>query len=321
MVRASRILLIGCIASIVGIVALALLSLNEASDTITVGSVGKTSDTALLYCYGTEKGIFRKHGLNVTYVPFMDAYSQTLAFLAGQVDAASSSPGQAAKAYSEGARFRIGIANGKASHNMLLVRPEIEKVSDLVGKRIGVMGRTSDSYYLISLYLKSRGLDIEKDCEVLDIKNPASMVASFGAGQLDGLVIWTTYAKQVMDLGGKVFIHCSGAAEGAIGHPAYLGIMLLSEEFVANESANNYLRALRETAREIVKDKDGAAQIWAEFCGEPVETMRRVLDMLTLVGDLDEAIQNDMLAFFDRGVHEGYFEDAPGRDVFYDDWR
>ncbi len=322
MVRIVRVLLVTLVALILATVAATLLTTKRGSETIILGSVGKTSDTALLYCYASEKGIFRKYGLDVTYVPFVDAFSQTLAFLSGKLDTSCCSPGQATKAYNDGSSFRIGIANGRASQIMLLVRPEIEKVSDLVGKRIGVMGRTSDSYYLTSLYLKSQGVNIEEECEVMDIKNPASMVATFGAGQLDAIVTWTTYAMQTMDEGGKVFIDCSDAGEAGFGHPAYLAIILLSDELVARESdCNNYLRAMRESATEIVKNKDEAAEIWAAFCGEPVETMRRVLDMLSLVGDLDDKIQDDILAYFTRVVQEGYFDKAPGKDIFYDDWR
>jgi ABC-type nitrate/sulfonate/bicarbonate transport system substrate-binding protein len=321
----SRKLIIMAVATAaVAIVLIVLASCGRpaANNTITLGSVGTTSDSALIYCYGQEKGIFEKHGLKVTYAPFNDAYTKNVAFFSGRLDVASSSPAHAAAAYGDGERFKVGIVNGEASHLMLLVKPGISRASDLAGKRIGVMGRNSDSYQLVKWYLEAQGLDVESESKIVEITNPAGLISGFQANQLDAVVLWTTYALQAMDLGGEILVDCSQALEAVIGCPAYLSLNIFKEEFLdRGEVADEYLRAVRETVQEIRDNREEAARVWAGFCGQPVEVMGAVIDMLNLVGDLDASIQEDLQAYFEYAVEKGYIETVPGEEVYYLDWR
>ena len=63
----------------------------------------------------------------------------------------------------------------------------------------------------------------------------------------------------------------------------------------------------------------------------PLERLAILLDPLSgnpaecrihhLLGEMDDAIQEDLIAYFDYATERGFFEAPIPSDVFYDDWR
>ena len=290
---------------------------------ISISDIGKGGVMAMIYAYGDEKGIFARYGLNVTFLSFADAYTSMMAFSTKKADVVTSSGVLTATSYAEGESFKIGMAVGEATENMLIVQPGIDAASDLAGKRIGVMGRVSDSYYQTNWYLESKGLDMETDAEVVEIKNPPGLVTSFENGQLDAVVLWANFASEALASGGKCLVTCSDALEEVIGHPAYLPLIIIRDDFLAEKerTAKEFFRAVRQVVIEIGQNPKEAAEIRARFSGEPLEKIEDSMDMMTLVGDMSPEIEDDLLAFWDYAVQKGCLESAPGSDVFYDTWR
>ena len=211
---------------------------------------------------------------------------------------------------------------GESTNLMLLVKPEYAEIQSLKGKRIGVIGTTSDSYYIMKWYLVGRGLDIDEDCEVVQISNAGNLVTAFQTGQLEAVVLFSGYAAEVMNSGGIKVVDCSEASKEVFGHASYSAVILINEGFVERgRAARSFLRALREAGREIRENPEEASRILAEFSGEPVEKVRTVLEMATLVADLDAGIEADLIAFAEAGAADGYFEEAFGEDFFFDGWR
>jgi hypothetical protein len=48
--------------------------------------------------------------------------------------------------------------------------------------------------------------------------------------------------------------------------------------------------------------------------------MQRALGRMNLVGEMNESIETEVLAFFQHAAQEGYLEEAPGEEIFYTDW-
>ncbi len=289
---------------------------------VTVNGVGYSGSISLPVSYGLAKGIFRKHGINLTYVPMKDAYTTMLTFSAGQIDVNSQSPGVSLSALEEGQPFKIGISVSTASNLMLIAKPPVQDVLELRGKTIGVMGRNSDAYRAISWYLEAKGLKMEEDATVVEIKSPASLVTSLEVGQVDAAVLWAGYAARALEIGGGKVVSCTEAFEAVRGHPLHVPILLLGENLLSREDvARDFLRAMREICREIAKNKEEAARIWSEYADQPLNEMRMIVESTEMVGDLSEQIQDDILAFLDYGVGKGCFDKVPGREIFYDEWR
>ncbi len=320
-IRLAALALLGTVA--VGLTLVALLPRSPRNASISISDVGKAGAMAMIYAYGQEKGVFERYGLNVTFLSFPDAYTSMVAFSAGKADVMTSSPVLAATSYSQGERFSIGMAVGEATENMLIVQPGIEVAQDLAGKRIGVMGRVSDSYYQTNWYLESKGLGMETDAEVIEIKNPAALVTSFENGQLDAVVLWANFAAEALASGGECLVTCSDALEEVIGHPAYLPLIIVGDDFLAERerTAREFFRAIRQVVIEIEQNPEEAAEIRAQFSGMPLEKITDSMEMMTLVGDLSPAIIDDIVAFWDHAIQRGCLESAPGKDAFYDGWR
>ncbi len=290
---------------------------------ITMCGTGKSGSNSLLYSYGVEKGIFEKYGLNVTFVSFRDVYTMMLAFFSGKVTTISISPGLAASSYNNGEKLKIGMAVGRGSDHHLLAQPGITELDQLRGKKLGVHGRTSDNYNIMKWYMESKGIDIESDLEVVEISSPANLVTLFQTHQVDAVVLWGGYAVSVMVSGGIPLVQVSQAAQELTGYPYYMPLQAFREDSIQQDEANikAFLRAMREISREVQKNKEEAARIWSEFSGQPYEAALDVVDLYVLLGDLDEEAQQGIMAFFDYGAEKGYFERAPGEEIFYASWR
>jgi ABC-type nitrate/sulfonate/bicarbonate transport system substrate-binding protein len=79
----------------------------------------------------------------------------------------------------------------------------------------------------------------------------------------------------------------------------------------------SFLKALRKVIKEIKKEPDEAAEIWARFADQPVDMTRDSLDRMALVGDMNDQIRADIVAFFEQAAKEGHIQETPSEDIFY----
>ena len=121
------------------------------------GSVTSESMTALWVA--RDRGLFKKHGIDMQYILMPRNPLAIAALLAGEIDAAIVGPGHVINAGSSGADV-IGIANliQKLDYR-LVARPEIKTKEDLRGKRIAISGPGSTSHLVTMLALQSIGID------------------------------------------------------------------------------------------------------------------------------------------------------------------
>jgi len=289
--------------------------------TVRVGTSSYSTATTLVVSYGLEKGIFEKHGVNVSLLPLRDIYSSMLAFSSGQVDVVFHGLGIAAASLEQGASFKIAMSLKEATDLMLVSMPPHAQVEDLKGRRIGLVGRNSDSYRILSWYLESRGMDLDRDFEVVEVKNPGAMATGLVSGDLDAVVLWGAYASRLLRNGAVQLLGLSEAVKDLTGHPLQIPVLLVSESFLEDRrTANRFISAFAEACKEVVENKDEAAQIWARFSGLDPSELRPLLDIYEIVGDMNSQIESDIKAFFDYASRRGALDPVPS-DIFYDEWK
>jgi ABC-type nitrate/sulfonate/bicarbonate transport system substrate-binding protein len=106
-----------------------------------------------------ERGLFKKHGLEMQYVVISRSPLAVAALIAGEIDAAIIGPGHLISAGSTGADL-IGVANFFQKLDYRLnARPEIKKPEDLRGKRIAISGPGSTSHLVTLLALQGLNTD------------------------------------------------------------------------------------------------------------------------------------------------------------------
>jgi NitT/TauT family transport system substrate-binding protein len=121
------------------------------------GSV--TSETMTVLWVARDRGLFKKHGLDMQYILMPRNPLAIAALLAGEIDAAIVGPGHVINAASSGVDL-IGIANLKQKLDYRFnTRPEIKRKEDLRGKRIAISGPGSTSHLQVLLALQELNVD------------------------------------------------------------------------------------------------------------------------------------------------------------------
>ena len=121
------------------------------------GSV--TSETMTVLWVARDRGLFKKHGLDMQYILMPRNPLAIAALLAGEIDAAIVGPGHVINAASSGVDL-IGIANLKQKLDYRFnTRPDIKRKEDLRGKRIAISGPGSTSHLQALLALQELNVD------------------------------------------------------------------------------------------------------------------------------------------------------------------
>jgi ABC-type nitrate/sulfonate/bicarbonate transport system substrate-binding protein len=106
-----------------------------------------------------DRGLFRKHGLEVQYIHMSRSPLSIAALIAGEIDMVVIGPGHLLSATTGGADL-VGVANFFQKLDYTLNgRPELKKPEDLRGKRIAVSGPGATSHIVSLLALRKLGLD------------------------------------------------------------------------------------------------------------------------------------------------------------------
>jgi NitT/TauT family transport system substrate-binding protein len=150
-----------------------------------------TDKSGIAVRMGVEQGFFRDIGIELDVrtifggPPLAAAYDSG-AFVFGQI---GSPP--AINAIAKGAKFRIvGGGLRRKLHSYLAVRPDIEGFEDLKGACIGILSRGSCAEWFLRAMLRHRGLDPDRDVEIVELKDGYPEVISMAAdGRIDGGVI------------------------------------------------------------------------------------------------------------------------------------
>jgi NitT/TauT family transport system substrate-binding protein len=156
---------------------------------------------------GLEKGLFEKELGDTKLTPqkFNDGPTEVGALLGGSVDIGFIGSGPAINAYAksngEAVRLISGVTSGGAQ---LVVRPDIAKPADLVGKTVVTpqLGNTQD----VSLKKWLAGNDLTGKVEVTNLEN-AQTLDAFKGGQVQAAWLPEPWSSRlVLDAGAKVLL-------------------------------------------------------------------------------------------------------------------
>jgi NitT/TauT family transport system substrate-binding protein len=119
-----------------------------------------TSESMTPMWVARERGLFKKHGLDMQYVVIPRSPLAIAAIMAGEVDAAIIGPGHLINSASTGSDL-VGIANFfQQLDYRLTARPEIKRPEDLRGKRIAISGPGATSHLVTMLAMQGINIDI-----------------------------------------------------------------------------------------------------------------------------------------------------------------
>lgn len=147
--------------------------------------VSTLSPTLWIPWIAKEAKIFEKNGLDVEPVLLRGSGQTSQAMLSGSLFAASVALPQVMLADLNGADL-VNVAHGiGVQASRLMVRPEIRKVDDLKGKRIGISSLGSAGELLFGYVLRKYGIDTTREVIWLAVGNTAERLQALLSGAVD----------------------------------------------------------------------------------------------------------------------------------------
>jgi NitT/TauT family transport system substrate-binding protein len=146
---------------------------------------------ALAWYIGEEKGIFKRHGLNLE-IRLYDSWGKaTEATATGQADGNVASPQCAILADAAGAALPIVLVTDNAENDRLIAMPSIRDVRGLRGKRI-VTWKPTSAYAFLYQTLHKAGLTMN-DVTVVSASSMDEVSTMWLTGKYDAAVMWEPY--------------------------------------------------------------------------------------------------------------------------------
>jgi NitT/TauT family transport system substrate-binding protein len=162
---------------------------------------------------GVEKGIFaEKLGGNVKLetTTFNAGPAAVEAIFSGALDATYIGPNPTVNAFSKSKGEAIRVISGAASGGVaLVVKPDINSVEDLKGKKIATpqLGNTQD--VALRYWLKEKGITTTKegggDVSIVPQEN-AQTLETFESGAIQGAWVPEPFVSRLVNAGGKVLV-------------------------------------------------------------------------------------------------------------------
>jgi ABC-type nitrate/sulfonate/bicarbonate transport system substrate-binding protein len=230
-----------------------------------------------------KEDLLGKHGWQAKYsvvpgspVPLLNQ------LVAKNVDAIDMSFALAAKAFEDGAPFKVtGLATAVLGAIVARKGAGITKVEDLRGRKVAAVTGTSTYFDIRALTLKAYGLDLQKDAQIVTATAPPDMVTLLAKKEVDAIVAWQPITDSVVLGGEGVYLakqidlwrKATGRATGFPVHVCYL---------VHNEFSGKY----PGFARDLNAAQKDAVDIWykrperaMEIVGEVTKLPKPVIEV------------------------------------------
>ena len=135
-----------------------------------------------------QEGLFKKNGLDVELIHIPSSSRGIQAILAGEIAFSFMDGSNAAQASLKGANIALVAGATNRQVFSLMAKPEIKKIAELKGKKVGIT-RVGSSTHTSALYaLGSAGLK-PADVQLLPLLEVPNIFTALAAGQIDAGVV------------------------------------------------------------------------------------------------------------------------------------
>ena len=292
---------------LVGLIVLSLVGCagGKKSDNKNTIKLGYLSITHALPLYVLDQ----KEKANVELVKFSSWPDLMDALDSGKIDGASVLIELAMQAKSKGIDLKA-VALGHRDGNVVVVKNDIDNVSDLKGKKFAVPSKLSTHYILTSEMLKSDGLSI-KDVNIVEL-SPAEMPVALQEGRISGYCVAEPFgAKSVVNKVGKVLKESSDIMEDSICCGLVLrGDFIKNKNKEAEELVNKYSKAASYI------EKNGGEEEAEKFLSVDKDTLKLSLKWISY--DKLKIEEKDYDELSGKLKELGLLKDVPSYDDFVD---
>ncbi len=185
-----------------------------------------------------DAGLFKKNGLDVELIHIPSSSRGIQAILAGEIAFSYMDGLNEVQANLKGANLALVVAATNRQVFSLMARPEVKKISDLKGKKIGIT-RVGSSTHTATLYALSQGGLKPGDYQILPLMEVPNILAALMAGQIDAGTVSPPTNSRARKAGFRELMNL--AKDG----PEYVS--------VAVGTSRSYIKANEDIVRRVVR--------------------------------------------------------------------
>jgi NitT/TauT family transport system substrate-binding protein len=222
-----------------------------------------------------ERGFFKKYGLATDMVLIQTGTTLIQALVGGDVDIGFTAPPAVVSAAAGGVDLKIILGQANSMNFIIAGQPEIKKIQDIAGKKVGVSRTGSSTWIGLMMALEHYRMDPGK--EKITIVNAGTDPARFAAltnRALDASVINPGFAPQLTALGFNVVARLND-----LGVPYTQGSLVTTRRFIQNQ---------RDRIQRVVRSWVEAMQ----YCTDPKnrDDVLKILAAKLKLKDTNEAV-------------------------------
>ena len=194
-----------------------------------------------------QEGLFRKNGLEVELIHIPSSSRGIQTILAGEIAFSFMDGVNAVQANLKGANLLLVAGATNRQVFSLMAKPEIKRIADLRGKKIGIT-RVGSSTHTSALYALNSGGLRTTDYQLLPLLEVPNIFTALVAGQIDAGVVSPPTNARAKRAG---FVELMNVAKEG---PEFVS--------VAVGTSRTYIRANEETVRRVVRAYAEGVQIF-----------------------------------------------------------
>lgn len=220
------------------------------------------SGTQSVAPYAYEKGLFQRYGLDVELVYIDSGSKAAIAMVAGEVDFCQIAGSAAINAAIAGAPLRIIAGLFNTYIYSLMVLPEIQQPSDLVGKAVAISRPGSSSDVAMRVALQGLGLKPDDEVTVLAVGGQSERLAAMLSGQAVGTLVSLPETLKAREQGFHSLLDMSD-----LNAPYQHTAIAAQQRYVEADRAIGlrFLQAISEAAIMMKSDRQGFVEVTAQY--------------------------------------------------------
>jgi len=252
---------------------------QSASDKALVRVGGAASLMYLPFYVGVEQGFFSKHDISIES---LNLNNPIPSLLSGEIDVALNGSDSAVISAARGRPTPAVVMMQQRNSMSLTANPTVklpskekgypDKLADLKGKTIGIIGRGSGAEVFVKQMMNGVGMEEGKDYNIVVIGTPSGLIAALRASQVDAVNLWSPFQEQAwVEKAGVPLVR--EVEEGPPGRRLAAGISIhANPEFLKNKAdiAKRFIAAMEDAdsfTRDIKNNREKLLDIAVKYTG------------------------------------------------------
>src|SRR5262245_17637769 len=221
---------LACRSALVALAALICIKPAVADEALRVGNLVPTSFSFLPLQIGIEKGIFKKHGLDVTKIDFpRGAASGHQALAAGSVDMVAGGGVEIGFIVKGAPELAVAVITERPNSVTLTVRNDdsIKTIADLKDRPVGISTTGGLSYWLVRELSRRQGWGPD-GIKSIAVGAMSAQVAALKTKQIDAGVIDLATGFQLEEMGeGRILVKFGDIVDAFVNQASYASTDIL----------------------------------------------------------------------------------------------